>query len=89
MLREYYEWLWQRGTPFGSELRPPRDCLLKEGELIVLQWLARDLEDAAIASKTGMSLSTVRRHVKAIKKGLDVNERFTAGMAAQRRGWVK
>jgi DNA-binding CsgD family transcriptional regulator len=89
MLREYYEWLWQRGTPYGSELRPPRDCPLNEGELIVLQWLARDLEDAAIAGKTGMSLSTVRRHVNAIKKGLDVNGRFAAGVAAQRRGWLK
>jgi DNA-binding NarL/FixJ family response regulator len=50
--------------------------------------MAEGLPDAAIARRAGISVTTVRRHITAIMKRLGVSSRFTAGAAAQRRGWI-
>jgi hypothetical protein len=44
--------------------------------------------DEAIASRAGISTTSVRRHIKAIMDKLGVNSRFAVGAAAQRRGWI-
>ncbi len=50
--------------------------------------MARGLSDAQIAREAGISLTTVRRHIKAIMSRLGVSSRFAAGAAAQRKGWI-
>ena len=50
--------------------------------------MAEGLLDDAIARRAGLSVTTVRRHVAAIMKRLDVSSRFAAGAAAQRKGWI-
>jgi DNA-binding NarL/FixJ family response regulator len=50
--------------------------------------MAEGLQDDAIAHRTGISTTTVRRHIAAILNRLSVKSRFAAGAAAQRRGWI-
>ncbi len=88
-LREYFEMLWDRATP----LRPERAAATSAGRLTaaqqaVLELMAEGLLDDAIARRAGLSTTTVRRHVAAIMKRLDVSSRFAAGAAAQRKGWI-
>jgi DNA-binding CsgD family transcriptional regulator len=88
-LREYFELLWDKATPIGppppieSGDRPPPQ------QLAILQLMAEGLNDDAIASRTGLSVTTVRRHITAVLKRLNVTGRFAAGAAAHRRGWIQ
>jgi DNA-binding NarL/FixJ family response regulator len=50
--------------------------------------MAAGLNDGKIARRTGMSTTTVRRHIAAIVNRLGVSSRFAAGAAAHRRGWI-
>lgn len=45
-------------------------------------------DDETIARKTGVSVSTVRRKVRQVYGALQVDNRFAAGVAAARRGWI-
>jgi DNA-binding NarL/FixJ family response regulator len=45
-------------------------------------------DDAAIARRLRISVSTVRRHIKSLYLILGVNNRFAAGVVAAKRGWV-
>ena len=87
-LREYFELLWERATP----LKAPRPAAGGEGPTAtqqrVLELMARGLTDETIAEMLKISVTTVRRHIAAIMKRLDVTSRFAAGAAAQRRGWI-
>lgn len=86
LLAEWFDRLWTDsgttsvGEPGTAKLSPVRRtllCLLVSG-----------LTDEAIAHRTGKSVRTVRRHVKAILDSLGVDTRFAAGAAAAKRGWV-
>ncbi len=87
-LREYFELLWERATP----LRPQRPVApadrLTPAQQAVLELMAAGLNDDKIARRTGMSVTTVRRHIAAIVHRLGVSSRFAAGAAAHRRGWI-
>jgi DNA-binding CsgD family transcriptional regulator len=87
-LREYFELLWERATP----LKPQRPAAPADrptpAQQAVLELMAAGLDDATIARQTGMSTTTVRRHIAAIVNRLGVSSRFAAGAAAQRRGWI-
>jgi DNA-binding CsgD family transcriptional regulator len=87
-LREYFELLWERATP----LRPQRSAApadrLTTAQQTILTLMARGLSDAQIAREAGISLNTVRRHIKAIMNRFGVSSRFAAGAAAQRKGWI-
>lgn len=54
----------------------------------VLRWLARGKSNKEIADLLGMAENTVRVHVAAILKHLDVKNRTEAGFAAARRGLI-
>jgi len=54
----------------------------------VLEMMAEGLLDEAIARRSGLSTTTVRRHIAAIMHRLGVSSRFAAGAAAQRREWI-
>lgn len=58
-----------------------------EIQLRVLRMMSTD-DDAAIARRLRLSVSTVRRHIKSLYLMLGVNNRFAAGMVAAKRGWV-
>jgi DNA-binding CsgD family transcriptional regulator len=92
-LRDYFELLWDRATPVGPsrprrpESRAPGNGLTPTQQT-VLRLMAEGHHDEAIATRAGISTTSVRRHIKAIMDKLGVNSRFAAGAAAQRRGWV-
>jgi DNA-binding CsgD family transcriptional regulator len=87
-LREYFEMLWDRATPLKPKRPAASASRLTSAQQAVLELMAEGLHDAAIARRTGMSMTTVRRHITAIMTRLDVTSRFAAGAAAQRHGWI-
>ena len=85
-LREYFELLWERAIPFGGA---SAEAPLTDVQAAVLQMLAQGLSDEVISRRMNLSLSTVRRHITAIREALGVETRFAAGAAAVRRGWIQ
>ncbi|WP_111865214.1 LuxR C-terminal-related transcriptional regulator [Actinomadura craniellae] len=84
-LRQYFELLWERAVPVGAaEAEPP----LSDVQRTILQLLAQDMTDERVARRLGMNVASVRRHVSDIRKELGAANRFAAGAAAARRGWV-
>jgi DNA-binding NarL/FixJ family response regulator len=87
-LREYFELLWDRATPLTAPQPPPETGRLAPARQRVLELMAEGLQDGAIASRAGISITTVRRHITVILTRLGVSSRFAAGAAAQRRGLI-
>ncbi|MEU5995651.1 helix-turn-helix transcriptional regulator [Spirillospora sp. NPDC047418] len=85
-LREYFELLWERATPFGAA-NP--DSPLTPAQQQVLSMLAEGIPETSIAKRIGVSVSTVRRHTATIREKLGFDHHhFAAGAAAVRRGWI-
>lgn len=85
-LREYFELLWERATPFGAA-NP--DSPLTSAQQQVLSMLAEGIPETSIAKRIGVSVSTVRRHTATIREKLGFDHHhFAAGAAAVRRGWI-
>jgi len=85
MFAEWFDLLWSDpGTmaPDGHN-----DQTLNNMQRRVLELMSVE-GDETIARKLGTSLTTVRRHVKAIYTALGVDNRFAAGVAAAKRGWI-
>lgn len=72
----------------STALAPPDAEQLTPRQRDVLQWLARGRSNKEIAGILGMAENTVRVHVAAILKYLDVKNRTEAGFAAISRGLV-
>jgi DNA-binding CsgD family transcriptional regulator len=87
-LREYFELLWERATPLAPHRTAAPGGRLAPAQQAVLELMAEGLHDDAIARRAGVSVTTVRRHITAIMTRLGVSNRFAAGAAAQRRGWI-
>jgi DNA-binding NarL/FixJ family response regulator len=87
-LREYFELLWERATPLTPGRPAPPGDRLPPAQQKVLELMARGLADDKIARETGISTTTVRRHITAIMNRLGVSSRFAAGAAAHRKGWI-
>jgi DNA-binding CsgD family transcriptional regulator len=87
-LREYFELLWDRATPLTGPQPPSETGRLTPAQQRVLELMAVGLQDGAIASRAGISITTVRRHITVILTRLGVSSMFAAGAAAQRRGWI-
>jgi DNA-binding CsgD family transcriptional regulator len=87
-LREYFELLWEKANPIGAKRPAAAAERLSPAQQTVLALMAEGLPDAAIARRARLSTTTVRRHIAALMKRLDVTSRFAAGAAAQRRGWI-
>ncbi|MFI0350950.1 LuxR C-terminal-related transcriptional regulator [Actinomadura sp. 9N407] len=85
-LREYFELLWERATPYGAPDR--QDGPLPPIQMKILRLLVQDLPDKAIAEQLGVSLATVGRHLNIIRDALGVQNRFAVGAAAVQRGLV-
>ena len=87
-LREYFELLWDKATPITPQRPAAAAPRLPAAQQRVLALMAEGLHDDAIARRAHLSITTVRRHIAALMKRLDVTSRFAAGAAAQRRGWI-
>jgi hypothetical protein len=86
MLAEWFDLLWADPAtvrlPDDMSETSPDDIQLR-----VLRMMHTD-DDTAIARRLQLSVSTVRRHIKALYLMLGVNNRFAAGMVAAKRGWI-
>ncbi|UOZ07957.1 MULTISPECIES: hypothetical protein [unclassified Amycolatopsis] len=60
---------------------------LPEEQRCVLVLMAR-YDDHVIARRLGISVTTVRRRIKAVYALLGVDNRFAAGVAVAKRGWL-
>ena len=87
-LRDYFELLWERATPLTAARATESADRPTPAQQRILELMAEGLQDAAIAHRAGVSLTTVRRTITAIMNRLGVSSRFAAGAAAQRRGWI-
>lgn len=85
MLAEWFDVLWNAPTTIAHD--GGRNPALTESQHQVLELMVVDGDDA-IARRLNMSITTVRRHVKAIYTALGVDSRFSAGVAAAKRGWI-
>lgn len=85
-LREYFELLWARAIPFGGSGRNSKG--LPEIHIKILRLLVHGLSDEAIAQRVELSLTTVRRHIKALRENLGINTRFQLGVVAVQQGLV-
>jgi DNA-binding CsgD family transcriptional regulator len=85
-LAAWFDLMWDSPSTMrygGDGPSPP----LHDKQLLVLKLIAVT-DDGTIARRLGMSVTTVRRHVRAIYEALEVGNRFAAGMAAAKRGWI-
>jgi hypothetical protein len=86
MLAEWFDLLWED----PATVRLPEEVdesAPDEIQLRVLRMMPTD-DDTTIARRLKLSVSTVRRHIKALYVMLGVNNRFAAGMVAAKRGWI-
>lgn len=86
MLAEWFDLLWDHPVtmthPVGGA-----DSVLNPVQRDVLKLMLAG-DDETIARRLAMSVTTVRRHIKAIYRALGVNSRFAAGMAAAKLNWI-
>lgn len=62
---------------------------LSTREMEVLGCITQGLSNKEIASKLGISHQTVKNHVTAILRKLNVEDRTQAAVFALRRGWMR
>lgn len=87
-LRDYFELLWKQATPVLPARSGQPEDRPTPAQRTILTLMAGGLNDDAIATRMGISVTTVRRHITAVLARLNVTSRFAAGAAAQRRGWI-
>lgn len=85
-LREYFDLLWERAIPFGVTGSNSKG--LPEIHIKILRLLVQGLSDEAISERMDMSLTTVRRHIKALRENLGTKTRFHLGVVAVQHGIV-
>ncbi|MGW3769949.1 LuxR C-terminal-related transcriptional regulator [Actinomadura verrucosospora] len=85
-LWEYFELLWERAIPYGGSGVNRKG--LPEIQVKILRLLVQGLPDDAIAQQVNLSLTTVRRHIKALRENLDTRTRFQLGVIAVQHGLV-
>jgi DNA-binding CsgD family transcriptional regulator len=87
-LREYFELLWARATPLTAPPPKPGAERPTPAQQKVLDLMVLGHGDDAIASRLGISTTTVRRHITALSTRLGVSSRFALGAAAYRHRWI-
>jgi DNA-binding NarL/FixJ family response regulator len=85
-LTELFDTVWDRATPYPAGRAQPAGLTPYQRQVVAL--LAANLKDEEIASRTHVSIRTVRRNVAAVLDHLGVTTRFAAGVQAAKRGWL-
>jgi DNA-binding NarL/FixJ family response regulator len=89
--KEIEKWLTEAFERFGSVLVDAEEKFvpLSPREMEILQLVTRGLSNKEIAYTLGISHQTVKNHMTAILRKLDVEDRTQAAVFALRRGWVR
>ena len=84
-------WLTRRlGSAAGEHLLPEDVCVpLTSREMEVLQCVAHGMSNKEISRQLRISEQTVKNHMSAILRKLNVADRTQAAMYAVRHGWVR
>jgi DNA-binding CsgD family transcriptional regulator len=86
LVAQWFDALWN--DPASVAIGGESSDELTDAQRRVLELLMVGLSDEAIARQQKLSVRTVRRHVNAIYRELNVSSRFAAGVAAVKRGWL-
>jgi DNA-binding CsgD family transcriptional regulator len=86
MVAEWFGAMWN--DPATVAVGAAGDDGLTDAQRRVLEQMVVGHSDETIARQQNMSVRTVRRHVNAIYRELNVTSRFAAGVAAAKRGWL-
>jgi DNA-binding CsgD family transcriptional regulator len=86
MLAEWFDLLWDHPTTMAYPVGGAAPELSPVQRNVLVLMPASD--DETIARRLELSVTTVRRHIKAIYRTLGVNSRFAAGMAAAKLNWL-
>ncbi|WP_146616540.1 LuxR C-terminal-related transcriptional regulator [Kitasatospora sp. SolWspMP-SS2h] len=86
LFAQTFEFCWQDARP--AELAPPSRTGPTARQYQVLRLMQLGYKDEAIAREIGVSSRTMRRIVRELLEQLDATSRFSAGTAAQARGWL-
>jgi DNA-binding NarL/FixJ family response regulator len=84
-------WLGERTEVSGRAYSDPGDPFepLSSREMEVLECVTRGMSNKEIASSLDISHQTVKNHVTAVLRKLNVEDRTQAAVYALRRGWVR
>lgn len=83
--RELFQLLWSGATEPPAARRPPE---LTAAQWRILRLMTTVRNDTELAAAAGVTVKTVRSHLTAVLRVLDVPTRFAAGVEAARRGWL-
>jgi DNA-binding CsgD family transcriptional regulator len=86
LLRDWFDRTWD--APTTTVLKRGGHESLNPTQMRVLQLLAVGISDEAAAEACGITVRTVRRHIRAVLETLAVTSRFAVGVEAARRGWI-
>jgi DNA-binding CsgD family transcriptional regulator len=86
MLGEWFDLWWDHPTTMSYPVGGAAPSLNPVQRNVLTLMLASD--DETIARRLELSVTTVRRHIKAIYRALGVNSRFAAGLAAAKLNWL-
>jgi len=86
LVAEWFDALWN--DPATVAVGREQADGLTDAQRKVLELMVVGLSDETIARQQNLSVRTVRRHVNAIYRELNVTSRFAAGVAAAKRGWL-
>ncbi|WP_354642987.1 helix-turn-helix transcriptional regulator [Kitasatospora camelliae] len=87
LFEQTFEFCWQGARP-GETAQPTLPGRPTTRQYEVLRLMRLGYKDEAIAREIGVSSRTMRRIVAELFEQLDATSRFSAGMAAQARGWL-
>ncbi|HEY3261088.1 MAG TPA: LuxR C-terminal-related transcriptional regulator [Pseudonocardiaceae bacterium] len=86
LVAEWFDAMWN--DPASVAVGREQADGLTDVQRKVLELMVVGLSDETIARQQNLSVRTVRRHVNAIYRELNVTSRFAAGVAAAKRGWL-
>ncbi len=72
-----------------GQIEEGEEDILSPREREILQYVALGYSNKAIAERLGISEQTVKNHMTAVLRKLDLSDRTQAAILAIRRGWVR
>lgn len=88
VFRAFFDLVWLTTRPWQPTGVPVSTGGGRSTSHDILALLANGYKDESIARRLGISVRTVRRHVADLMHELGVTNRFAAGVAAVRAGWL-